>query len=166
MAIAQSMLGEFDHEFAILRKTLERVPEHVPDFKPHEKSMSMARLAGHLAELPAWLGMTVNTAELNFAGMDYTPFVMTTRAALLSTFDANVGAARAALASATDEQMMGPWTLRTGDVVHFTMPRVAVIRSMVFNHAIHHRAQLGVYLRMNNVPVPSTYGPSADEGNM
>jgi uncharacterized damage-inducible protein DinB len=164
--IAQSMLGEFDHEMANLRKVLERVPEDKPTFAPHPKSMGMGRLAGHLAELPDWLGMTLATDELDFGAGGYTPFVPATRAELLARFDNGVAAARRALAIATDQQMMGSWTLRNGDTHYFTMPRVAVIRSMVLNHLIHHRAQLGVYLRMNDVPVPGMYGPSADDPGM
>jgi uncharacterized damage-inducible protein DinB len=161
--IAQSMLGEFDHEMTNLRKVLERVPEDKPDFAPHPKSMPMARLAGHLAELAGWLKMTLATDELDFASGSYKPFVPATRTELLSRLDQEVAAARKALADATDQQMMADWTLRSGQQVYFTMPRVAVIRSMVLNHIIHHRAQLGVYLRMNDVPVPGMYGPSADE---
>jgi uncharacterized damage-inducible protein DinB len=164
--IAQSMLGEFDHEMTNLRKVLERVPEDKPDFAPHPKSMGMARLAGHLAELSEWLSMTLATDELDFATGDYKPFVPASRTELLARFDQGVAAARQALAGATDEQMMGSWSLKNGSQVYFTMPRVAVIRSMVFNHIIHHRAQLGVYLRMNDIPVPGMYGPSADDPRM
>lgn len=166
MSIAQSLLPEFDHEFATLRKTLERVPEGLGSFKPHEKSMEMARLAGHLTELPGWANATMEQDELDFAKFDYKPFIPTTTAELLAALDAAVAKARPAIAAASDADMMKPWTLRQGDKVFFTMPKVAVLRSFVMNHMIHHRAQLGVYLRLNDVPVPGTYGPSADEGNM
>lgn len=164
--IAQSMLGEFDHEMASTRKVLERVPEDKPAFTPHPKSMGMARLAGHVAELLDWLTTTLGTDELDFGAGGYQPFAPATRAELLARFDAGVAAARQALASASDERMMGNWTLKNGNTVYFTMPRVAVIRSMVLNHMIHHRAQLGVYLRISDVPVPGMYGPSADDKGM
>ena len=164
--IAQSMLGEFDHEFAVLRKVLERVPEGKSDFKPHGKSMSLGRLAGHLAELPVWLNMTLGTDELDFTKAEYKPYVMGARADLLALLDKNVAAARAVLAEATDQNMLSTWTLRNGATVIFTLPKVAVIRSMVLNHMVHHRGQMSVYLRLNDVPVPSIYGPSADEGGM
>lgn len=164
--IAQSILPEFDHEFATLRKILERVPEDKPDFKPHPKSMEMAKLAGHLAEIPTWMSATLEADELDFATMDYKPLVMTSRQDLLDSFDKNVVVARASLAAATDQTMMSNWTLRTGDQVHMTMPKVAVVRGFVMSHMIHHRAQLGVYLRMNDVDLPGTYGPSADDTAM
>jgi uncharacterized damage-inducible protein DinB len=128
--------------------------------------MPMARLAGHLAELPDWLSTTLTTDELDFGTGAYEPFAPATRAELLARFDEGVARARRALAGATDQQMMGNWSLKNGSQVYFTMPRVAVVRSMVLNHAIHHRAQLGVYLRMNDVPVPGMYGPSADDPGM
>ena len=164
--IAQSMLGEFDYEMSNLRKVLQRVPEDKPSYAPHPKSMPMARLAGHLAELTDWLTTILATDELDFAKGEYKPFAPATRAELLARFDQGVAASRKALAGATDQQMMANWTLKNGDTVYFTMPRVAVIRSMVLNHIIHHRAQLGVYLRMNDVPIPGLYGPSADEPGM
>ena len=164
--IAQSFLPEFDHEFATLRTHLERVPEDQPDFQPHEKSMTLSRLAGHASEVVTWVEVTLNTDGLDFADSDYTPYLMTTREELLAKFDQNVAAAREVLAGTSDETMMGMWTMRSGDTVHMTMPKVAVLRSFVFSHMIHHRAQLGVYLRLLGVPVPQSYGPSADEGEM
>lgn len=166
MSIAQSLLPEFDHEFAVLRKTLERVPEGLGEFKPHEKSMAMGRLAGHLTELPGWVNATLEQDELDFAKMDYKPFIPATTAELVGALDKALAKARPAIAGTSDADMMKPWTLRQGEQVFFTMPKVAVLRSFVMNHMIHHRAQLGVYLRLNDVPVPATYGPSADEGNM
>jgi uncharacterized damage-inducible protein DinB len=166
-AISQSMLPEFDHEFANTLKTLERVPEDKPDFKPHDKSMPMANLAGHLAEIPVWATMTLKQDVLDMNPADgsykYSPLIMTSRAELIEAFTAGVKQAREALAATSDEEMMKPWTLRSGDQEILTMPRVAVMRSFIMNHMVHHRAQLGVYLRMNDVPVPGLYGPSADE---
>ncbi len=166
MSIAQSLLPEFDHEFATLRKTLERVPDGKWDYTPHAKSMNMGRLAGHLAELGSWTNATIEADELDFSKVPYSPFIPTSTAALVAKLDEVVAKARPVLAATTDLEMMKPWTLRMGDTVYFTMPKVAVLRSFVMNHMIHHRAQLGVYLRLNDVPVPSTYGPSADDGNM
>jgi uncharacterized damage-inducible protein DinB len=165
-AISQSMLPEFDHEFANTLKTLERVPEDAPDFRPHEKSMPLATLAGHLVEMPMWAVMTLTQDELDLnppGGSKYTPLVMTSRAELLAAYNAQVTKAREALAAVSDEEMMKPWTLKSDGHEILSMPRVAVMRSYVMNHMIHHRAQLGVYLRMNGVPVPGLYGPSADE---
>jgi uncharacterized damage-inducible protein DinB len=166
MSIAQSLLPEFDHEFGTLRKTLERVPEGLGEFKPHEKSMGMSQLAGHLAELPGWVNATIEQDELDFAKMAYKPFIPETTSELLGALDKALARARPVLSGASDAELMKPWTLRKGDTVLFTLPKIAVLRSFVMNHMIHHRAQLGVYLRLNDVPVPSTYGPSADEGNM
>jgi uncharacterized damage-inducible protein DinB len=168
--ISQSLLPEFDREVASTRKTLERVPEGRSDFRPHPKSMTLARLAGHLAEIPTWATVTLaqNAFDVNPPGGGQQPqaYVMTTRQALLQKFDDEVGKARALLVSTDDASMSAVWTLKNGGQIVMTMPRMAVFRSFIVNHMIHHRAQLGVYLRMNDVPVPSIYGPSADEGSM
>lgn len=169
MNISQSLLQEFDVEIANTRKTLERVPEGKADYKPHEKSMPMGRLAGHLSEIPTWATMTLSQDELDMnpaSGTRYAPIVMSSRQELLAKFDDEVKKARETLASTSDEVMMKTWTLKNNGQKVMAMPRVAVMRSFVMNHMVHHRAQLGVYLRMNNVPVPSIYGPSADEGGM
>ena len=166
MSIAQSLLPEFDHEFATLRKTLERVPEGKWDYTPHAKSMNLGRLAGHLAELAGWVNSTIEADELDFGKVDYVAFIPASRAELVAKLDAVVGTARPVLAAASDADMVKPWTLRMNETIYFTMPKVAVLRSFVMNHMIHHRAQLGAYLRLNDIPVPQTYGPSADEGNM
>lgn len=161
--ISQSMLPEFDQEIANTRKLLERVPEDKPDFRPHPKSMPLSRLAAHVAEVPEWGVMTLTQDEIDFDPTSFTPPLMTTRKDLLAKFDENVRKAREALAATSDEAMMKTWTLKMGGRQIMSMPRIAVMRSMVMNHMIHHRAQLGVYLRMNDVPVPGVYGPSADE---
>ena len=162
MNIAQSILPEFDQEMANTRKVLERVPEDKFSYKPDPKSMTMGRLATHVAEMPSWGTFTMEMDSLDLKG-DFPPFKPTNREELLAGFDKNITSARAAIAAASDEQFMQPWSLKMGDHVIFTMPRVAVIRSMVMNHIIHHRAQLTVYLRLTGVPVPGMYGPSADE---
>ncbi|MGH9735753.1 MAG: DinB family protein [Candidatus Acidiferrales bacterium] len=169
MALRDGLLAQFDHEMVGTRKTLERVPEGKPDWAPHPKSMKLGRLAGHLAELPGWTVETINHDSLDIHppnGPQVQPLVMTSRKQLLEAFDKNAASARAALAGASDENLLGSWTLLAGGQKIFSMPRLAVLRSFVLSHIIHHRAQLGVYLRMNDVPVPSLYGPSADEGQM
>jgi uncharacterized damage-inducible protein DinB len=169
MALNTMLLPEFDQEMAHARKTLERVPEGKPEFRPHPKSMTLARLAGHVAEIPLWGTMTLTQASVDIAPAgqpSFQPTQMSSRQQLLEFFDANVKKARAALAAATDEALDQPWSLLAGGKTIFTLPRLAVWRGFVMSHLIHHRAQLGVYLRMNDVPVPSIYGPSADEGSM
>jgi len=167
MSISQALLPEFDHEMANTRKSLERVPEDKFGWKPHEKSMPMGNLAVHLATLPGWTVQTLQQESLDLAPPDGEPFKLPeakNTKEVVAMFDQNVADARAALAEATDEQLMKPWSLLMTGKTIFTLPRVAVLRGFVMNHSIHHRAQLGVYLRLNDVPVPSIYGPSADEG--
>ena len=167
MPIRDGILAEFDHEMETTRKTLERVPEGKPDWKPHEKSMTMGRLAGHVAELPTFAAMTIQQDSFNVrpagGGPARQPLIMISRKQLLEEFDKNVAAARAAISSASDESLAKTWTLFAGDKKVFSLPRLGVLRGFCLNHIIHHRAQLGVYLRLNDVPVPSIYGPSADE---
>lgn len=166
MALRDALLPEFDMEMASTRKLLERVPVEKSDFKPHTKSGSLGWLAWHVADLPHWVVETVNREELDFAPVGAprpAPPKVESREALLASFDQKVAAARAAIAGVSDEHLAKPWTLKAGGHTIFTMPRAAVLRSFVMNHLIHHRAQLGVYLRLNDVPVPGMYGPSADE---
>ena len=171
MAIRDGILSEFDHEIATTRKVLERVPEGKPDFKPHPRSMAMDRLAGHVAELPGWAKETILQDSIDVkpqgdaavAAAQNVPLKMTSRKQLLEEFDKRAAAGRAAIAGASDEAFMKPWSLIAGGKTVFTLPKIAVLRGFVMNHMIHHRAQLGVYLRLNDVPVPSIYGPSADE---
>ena len=169
MAIRDALLSEFDHEMISTRQTLERVPEGKGDWAPHPKSMKMGRLAGHLAELSGWSAAIIGQDSLDFRppGAPPTePAVMTSRGQILEVFDKKVAEARKHLASASDETLMKNWTLLSGGKPIMTMPRIAFLRGFVMNHIVHHRAQLGVYLRMNDVPVPSVYGPSADEGKL
>jgi uncharacterized damage-inducible protein DinB len=164
MPISQAFLGEFDHEMANTRKTLERVPLEKFDWVPHEKSMKMGALANHLTDMPGWIKSTLENDSIDVAGFVPEPPAKTT-AELLARFDKNVAAGRAALVAATDDsKWMANWSLKNGDQVMFSMPKVVVMRGFVFNHNVHHRAQMGVYLRLNNIAVPSIYGPSADEG--
>jgi uncharacterized damage-inducible protein DinB len=166
MPISQSLLPEFDQEMANTRKMLERVPDANFAWKPHEKSMSMERLATHCAEIPSWIVATLELTELDLAPVGKPPMQPTkcaNTAEVLATFDKHVTAARTLLEKASDEHLMQTWSLLLGGRNLFTMPRTAVLRSFCMNHLIHHRAQLGVYLRLNNVPVPGMYGPSGDE---
>ena len=168
MAIRDAFLPEFDHEMATTRKTLERVPEANTDWKPHDKSMSLGRLAGHLAELPSLVPLALERDSVDFrppGAPPRQPNVMSTRAKLLEDFDKNVNAARDAIAKSSDDDLKKTFTLQAGGKTIFSLPRTAALRSFVMNHVIHHRGQLSVYLRLNNVPVPSIYGPSADEQN-
>jgi uncharacterized damage-inducible protein DinB len=167
MQISEALLPEFDREMANTRKTLERVPFDRFDWKPHEKSMPMGRLATHVSMLPTWTVETLNRQSLDIAPVDAPPPSLElpkSTSELVERFDDNVANARAAIAGAADAQLLESWTLLTGGKEIFTLPKIAVLRSFVMNHLIHHRAQLGVYLRLNDIPVPALYGPSADEG--
>lgn len=166
MTISETLLPEFDREMSGARKTLERIPEDKLTWKPHEKSTSLGRLAGHVAELPGFAKITIETDSLNLSARQHTPLVPTSRAQVLEVFDQKVSEARAAIAGASDEHLMKPWSLEYQGKTLFTLPRAAVLRTMMLSHLIHHRAQLGVYLRLNNVAVPALYGPSADESGM
>ncbi len=166
MAIRDALLPEFDMEMASTRKVLERVPVEKADYKPHAKSGSLGWLAWHVADLPHWVVETINKDELDFAPPGAprpAPPKVDSREKLLASFDEKVAAARTAIAGADDAHLAKSWTLKGGGQTIFSMPRAAVLRSFVMNHIIHHRAQLGVYLRLNDVPVPGMYGPSADE---
>ncbi len=156
-------LAELEHEAANTRKVLERIPADKAEFTPHPKSFTLGKLATHLADMHSWIAVTVNTTELDFASGNYVPEALTTAEALTAVFDKHVADGKTALASTNDEALSQPWTLRNGEHHIFTMPRSACLRSFVFNHIVHHRAQLVVYLRLLDVPVPGLYGPSADE---
>ena len=167
--ISEKMLMEFDHEAANTRKVLERVPEEKLGWKPHEKSMTMGILTAHLAVLSEMATIVLTTESYDVLvpnDLLKKAKQMTHTAELLALFDESIARARAALATADDATMMQMWTLNAGENTIFTLPRVAVLRIMYSNHAIHHRAQLGVYLRMNDIPLPALYGPSADEYGM
>jgi uncharacterized damage-inducible protein DinB len=163
MAIRDGILPEFDHEIATTRRVLERVPEGKPDYKPHETSMPLDRLAGHVAEVPGWAKETILQDSIAIGQAGDQALKMTSRKQLLEEFDKRVAAARAAIAGASDEDFMKPWSLIAYGKPVMTLPKIVVLRGFVMNHMIHHRAQLGVYLRLNGVPVPSIYGPSGDE---
>ena len=166
MTIAELLQPEFDQETAATRRVLERVPDDKLAWKPHGKSFSMGALASHIATMVPWANDTMTRTELDLAKVPIEEMtkVANSREELLQWFDTNVSAARAALAR-PDGDYFVPWTLKQGETVFFTMPRYNCIRSFLLNHIVHHRAQLGVYLRLNDIPVPGVYGPSADEGN-
>ena len=164
MPLIDSLLPEFDREMGLTRRVLERVPDGQFAWKPHEKSMSLGRLAEHLAELPQWATMTLKESGIDMATRRPPEYRSpATRAEVLAMFDQNQKDARASLVGKTDGELFAPWTLRNQGKEIFTMPKVAVMRGFVMNHLIHHRGQMSVYLRLQNVPVPSIYGPSADE---
>jgi uncharacterized damage-inducible protein DinB len=157
---------EFDWEMAKTRKMLQAVPDHNPDWKPDPKSMSVGRLAGHVAELPTWVGMTIlqDSLDLSAPGA-YTPTVLAKggRDQLLATFDKNVVDARAAMAGRTDDYLAKNWQLKFGGRTVIDLPRTTVLSDVCKNHLIHHRGQLSVYTRLLGGTVPGMYGPSADE---
>ena len=165
MPLNQALLPEFDHEMANTRKSLERIPDGKFDWKPHAKSMTLGGLATHLSTINHWADAIVGQDSFDVATAPPQP-ELKTRVAVLDMFDKNTATARKAIAGATDDQLMKPWSLMNGSNAIFTLPRIGVLRSFILSHTIHHRAQLGVYLRLNDIPVPSIYGPSADEGNM
>jgi uncharacterized damage-inducible protein DinB len=162
MPIADALLPEFDHEMGTTRKLLERVPESRFDWKPHAKSMSLGGLATHVANIVWWGEVTLERPDIDLEGLPPNR-AAANREELLAAFDKNVKSTRAHLAGKSDAELMAPWSLKHGKQTFFTMPKAVVWRSFVMNHLVHHRAQLSVYLRMNDVAVPAMYGPSADE---
>lgn len=161
MAINETLLPEYDQEIATTRRLLERLPAQDAAWRPHPKSYALGDLAIHLATLPSWAAAAMSLPELDFANVPaHEGF--TTVAALLAYFDKNAAAGRAALAQAADADFAAPWTLKNAGAVIFTLPRAVVMRSFVLSHLIHHRAQFGVYLRLRDVPLPPSYGPTAD----
>ncbi len=162
MTISQLLLPEFDQEMATTRRVLESLPDDKLDYRPHEKSFTMARLAAHVAEMPAWIASLPGQDKLVIPA-DFKPAVAESREQLLAFFDDNVAKGRAALAQLSDEELGQNWSIEFAGRGGFGMPKLKVVRTVVMNHMIHHRAQLGVYYRLNGVPVPGMYGPSADE---
>ncbi len=162
MPFSQTLLPEFDEEMKNTRKLLECVPDGKFDYQPHSKSMTLGRLAGHVAEMPGWVKFTLDQEVLDLTPGTQ-PNIATSRAELLRAFDQNVAEARARISAATDAEWQKTWELRVAGKPVMSMPRAVVMRSMILNHVIHHRAQLGVYLRLNDVAIPGMYGPSGDE---
>jgi uncharacterized damage-inducible protein DinB len=164
MAIKEGLLAEFDHEIATTRKLLERLPDAKLSWKPHVKSFSLGGLATHLANLPLWTQTILNEGSYNLAADTPRATEMASREDILRTFDENAKRARGWM-DKTDAEYVARWSLLRGTQEVFSMPRVAALRSFVLSHIIHHRGQLSVYLRLNDIPVPPIYGPTADEGN-
>ena len=165
MALVDALLPEFDHEVASTRRLLARLPDGQLEWRPHPKSMTLGSLATHVSELGYWGQETLNSPAVDLETMTrpagYVP--PATRTAILEVFEQKMAGARAALVGKTDAELMAPWTLRRGAQEFFTMPKASCWRTFVMNHLIHHRGQLTVYLRQLDVPLPSIYGPSADE---
>ncbi len=163
--IAQGLLPEFDLEMEATRKVLANVPEKKLSWQPHDKSMTLSRLAAHVAEIPGWTEQTLTQDELDIAppgSEEFKPAETETIAKLLKSFDENVKKARKIIETTDDQKFMKPWTLKKGGKSLFTAPRVGIMRRFVMNHLIHHRAQLTVYLRQTGAKVPQTLGPTAD----
>lgn len=160
MSIGQSLLPEFDQEMATTRRLLERVPDDKGTWKPHPKSFPLGHLAQLVAGMPGWQTHTLRGTDLDLA--TFPGYTFETTATLLEGFDRNVRTAREAFVTAKDADFEAPWSLRHGAQVFFTLPRAAVVRQNL-NHLVHHRGQLTVYLRLLDVPIPSIYGPTADE---
>src|ERR1700678_1792650 len=166
MKISETLLPEFDQEMANTRKVLERVPAAKFSWKPHPKSFELGALSAHVANMADWAELTLTSDSFDYAPPGAPPYEtpkFTSTEDLVAAFDKSIAKARTALAAADDSQMMAPWSLMAGGDVVMTMPRAAVVRTFVMTHIIHHRAQLTVYLRLNDIPVPGLYGPSADE---
>jgi uncharacterized damage-inducible protein DinB len=168
MKISESLLPEFDQEAGMTKSVLERCPEAKFDFKPHEKSWELIRLATHLANLPGWTLITLKQDVFDVAPPGAPPYredPPNTTADLVTKFEKNTADARLAIADASDEEFAKIWTMLKGGEKMFSMPKMVCLRSFVLNHGIFHRGQLAVYLRLIDVPVPALYGPSADEGS-
>lgn len=165
MRIADTLLPEWDREIAVTRRVVERVPDEKLDWAPHPKSWTLRLLATHLVSIPSWMPMTIGRDHIDMA--DGVAATTNTPAAsrdeLLRRLDEHTTAARQALAGADNVTLLAPWSLRNGATTYFTMPRAGVLRGFIISHMIHHRAQLALYLRLLDIPVPSIYGPSADE---
>lgn len=169
MPLSEGLLREFDQEIANTRKTLERVPETKLGWKPHDKSGTMAWLASHVATIPSWGEMVLREQQFDVGApgqRERFTQVPGSVKEILAMFDRHAASARATIAGTPDPEWLQPWSLLVGGKPLFTFPRIAVFRGMVMNHLIHHRGQLTVYLRLNDVPVPALYGPSADESPM
>ena len=163
MNLIDSLIREFEHEAQTTRKHLERLPDKKLDWRPHEKSFTTGALASHITELVSWTDAIFNQDGLDFDPATYKPYLATSFADLIKTFDDNVVKGKQALADASDDTLKQPWSFKIMGRVRFEKPKAAVFRDFALSHMIHHRGQLSVYLRLLNVPVPGSYGPSADE---
>lgn len=166
MRIAELLLLELQQESANTRKMIERIPTEKLDWQPHEKSMTIGRLATHIAELPIWFGRIISAPEFDFTTSVFKPQKVETTSEIVTIFDKQMEEAKSILQSADDETMNRIFTLRRGEQVVLQLPRKVVLRTFAMNHVYHHRGQLSVYLRMLDIPVPGMYGPSADDKKM
>ncbi|MES2650805.1 MAG: DinB family protein [Bacteroidota bacterium] len=162
MNIIELLLTELEREAQVTRKMLALVPADKLDWAPHEKSMKMKSLSTHIAELPSWISMALKTEELDFATAPYEPVAVENAAEILAVFEKNYEEGKESLMQAKEEDLTGKWVLRSGDEIYATMTKYETIRH-AYSQTIHHRAQLGVYLRLLNIPIPGSYGPSADD---
>jgi uncharacterized damage-inducible protein DinB len=162
MSIADALIQELEQEAATTRQLLERVPDDKLDWKPHDKSMPLGRLATHIAELPSWGKVTIEQDVLDISE-GFTPTILGSVTDILDCFDKNTAAFKELLTRTPNEELMKTWTMKHRDQDVYSAPKAGVVRSMVMNHLVHHRGQLTVFLRLNDVPLPMTYGPSADE---
>jgi uncharacterized damage-inducible protein DinB len=165
MQIIPVLVKEMETEAATTRKMLQRVPADKFNWQPHVKSMTLQRLATHVAELPTWVSMTLNTKQLDFAASEYKPFLVNSTEELMDYFEKSLTEGKARLQAATEAELGELWTLRNGDTIFFTSPKIEMIR-IAYCQIVHHRAQLGVFLRLLDIPIPGSYGPSADEDGM
>jgi uncharacterized damage-inducible protein DinB len=163
MAVKDSFIGELKHESSLTKRMLEKVPLEKKDWKPHEKSMTLGRLATHVAEIPHWISRVVTLDEFDFLVQGFSSHTAASQEELMTIFNEKLNKAIADLQSMDDETFNKIWTVRRGDQIMFNTPKKIAIRGWAFNHMIHHRGQLSVYLRLLDVPVPGMYGPSADE---
>jgi uncharacterized damage-inducible protein DinB len=162
MKIIDLLLTEFEQEAQITRKMLALVPIEKSEWAPHEKSMKMGALSIHITDLPSWVTLGLTTPELDFETMPYEPKVVENNAELLALFEKSYESGKASLIAAQEEDLTGRWILRSGATIHADMSKYEIIRHS-FSQTTHHRAQLGVYLRLLNIPIPGSYGPSADD---
>ncbi len=162
MTIIELLTKELEQEAQTTRKMLERIPDEKYDWQPHPKSMTIRQLATHIAELPGWVPMVLNSDELDFATTPYKPVEIANTGELMAYFEKNLDAAREQLKNTAEEQLWKSWTMRNGQDIYFTDDRAAMVR-VTYSQIIHHRAQMGVNLRLLNIPIPGSYGPSADD---
>jgi len=162
MTIIELLTKELEQEAQTTRKMLERIPDDKYDWQPHPKSMTVGQLATHIAELPGWVPMVLNTDELDFATTPYDPVKITNTKDLMAYFEKNLEGAREQWKNTTEDQLWKNWTMRNGKDIYFTDDRAAMVR-VTYSQIIHHRAQMGVFLRLLNIPIPGSYGPSADD---
>lgn len=162
MPMIDAILGELEQEDVKTRKVLERIPTERFGWKPHERSMSMGQLASHVVETLGWGAVTLTEDGYDMPA-EFSPWQASSSEELLKQFESNLSSVKQAMQSYPDSRLSESWTLSGNGQVFFSLPRAAVLRSMILNHQIHHRGQLSVYLRLNDIPVPAIYGPSADE---